>query len=75
MTGHIAKNIVACGLEEKCEIHLSYVIGVVEPTSVMVDTFGTCAGIGDKIMEEFVYKNFKLTPDGIIEIHNLKEIF
>lgn len=74
MTRYIAKNIVASGLVEKCEIHLSYAIGVAKPTTVMVDTFGTCAGIGDKTMEELVYENFKLTMGGIIEILNLKEI-
>ena len=72
MARYIAKNIVASGLAEKCEIQLSYAIGVAEPTSVMVDTFGTGADIGDKTMEEIVRENFKLTPDGIIETLNLR---
>ena len=73
MTRHIAKNTVTSELAEKCEIHLYYAIGVAEPTSVMVDTFGTGTGIGDKTMEELVCENFKLTSDGIIETLNLKE--
>ena len=72
MARYIAKNIVASGLAEKCEIQLSYAIGVAEPTSVMVDTFGTGADIGDKKMEEIVRENFKLTPDGIIETLGLR---
>ena len=73
MARYIAKNIVASGLAEKCEIQLSYAIGVAEPTSVMVDTFGTGADVGDMTLEEIVRENFKLTPDGIIETLNLKE--
>ena len=72
MARYIAKNIVASGLAEKCEIQLSYAIGVAEPTSVMVDTFGTGADIGDKTMEEIVRENFRLTPDGIIETLDLR---
>ena len=72
MARYIAKNIVAAGLAEKCEIQLSYAIGVAEPTSVMVDTFGTSADIGDKTMDEIVRENFKLTPDGIIETLDLR---
>ena len=84
MARYIAKNIVARGLAEKCEIQLSYAIGVAEPTSVMVDTFGTGADIGDKtfeeivrenfkLFEEIVRENFKLTPDGIIETLGLRD--
>ena len=73
MARYIAKNIVASGLAEKCEIQLSYAIGVAEPTSVMVDTFGTGADIGDKRMDEIVRENFKLTPDGIIETLKLRD--
>ena len=73
MARYIAKNIVASGLAEKCEIQLSYAIGVAEPTSVMVDTFGTGADTGDKTMDEIVRENFKLTPDGIIETLNLRD--
>ena len=73
MARYIAKNIVASGLAEKCEIQLSYAIGVAEPTSVMVDTFGTKADIGDMTMAQIVRENFKLTPDGIIETLNLRD--
>ena len=73
MARYIAKNIVASGLAEKCEIQLSYAIGVAEPTSVMVDTFETGADIGDKTMEEIVRENFRLTPDGIIETLGLRD--
>ena len=72
MARYIAKNIVAAGLAEKCEIQLSYAIGVAEPTSVMVDTFGTGVETTKK-MEEIVRENFKLTPDGIIETLNLRD--
>ena len=72
MARYIAKNIVASGLAEKCEIQLSYAIGVAEPTSVMVDTFGTGVDTGDISMDEIVRENFKLTPDGIIETLNLR---
>ena len=73
MARYIAKNIVASGLAEKCEIQLSYAIGVAEPTSVMVDTYGTGADIGDKTFEQIVRENFRLTPDGIIETLNLRD--
>jgi S-adenosylmethionine synthetase len=73
MARYIAKNIVASGLAEKCEIQLSYAIGVAEPTSVMVDTFGTSANIGDKKFEDIVRENFRLTPDGIIETLGLRD--
>ena len=72
MARYIAKNIVASGLAKKCEIQLSYAIGVAEPTSVMVDTFGT--GVDTtKTMDEIVRENFRLTPDGIIETLNLRD--
>ena len=73
MARYIAKNIVASGLAEKCEIQLSYAIGVAEPTSIMVDTFETGADIGDKTFEEIVRENFRLTPDGIIETLGLRD--
>ncbi|MDO5814603.1 MAG: methionine adenosyltransferase [Methanobrevibacter sp.] len=73
MARYIAKNIVASGLASKCEIQLSYAIGVAEPTSVMVDTFGTAADIGDKTFEQIVRENFRLTPDGIIETLGLRD--
>ena len=74
MARYIAKNIVASGLAEKCEIQLSYAIGVAEPTSVMVDTFGTEADIGDATFDQIVRDNFKLTPDGIIESLGLRDV-
>ena len=72
MARYIAKNIVASGLAEKCEIQLSYAIGVAEPTSIMVDTFGT--GVADVDFDKIVRENFKLTPDGIIETLGLRDI-
>ncbi|MBO6110672.1 MAG: methionine adenosyltransferase [Methanobrevibacter sp.] len=72
MARYIAKNIVASGLAEKCEIQLSYAIGVAEPTSVMVDTFGTGVETTKK-MEDIVRENFRLTPDGIIETLGLRD--
>ena len=71
MARYIAKNIVASGLAEKCEIQLSYAIGVAEPTSIMVDTFGT--GVEGVDFEKIVRENFKLTPDGIIETLGLRD--
>lgn len=71
MARYIAKNIVASGLAEKCEIQLSYAIGVAEPTSVMVDTFET--GVEGLDFDKIVRENFKLTPDGIIETLGLKD--
>ena len=65
MARYIAKNIVAAGLAEKCEIQLSYAIGVAEPTSVRVDTFGT-GRLSDEEITSIVRKEFKLTPTGIV---------
>ena len=71
MARYIAKNIVAAGLAKKCLVQLAYAIGVVEPVSVMVDTYGT--GIkSDEALEGLIRKNFKLTPKGIIDSLNLK---
>lgn len=71
MARYIAKNIVAAGLATKCLVQLAYAIGVVEPVSVMVDTYGT--GIkSDEALEALIRKNFKLTPKGIIDSLNLK---
>ena len=72
MARYIAKNIVASGLASKCEIQISYAIGVAEPTSIMVDTFGT--GVEGVDFEQIVRENFRLTPDGIIETLNLKDV-
>jgi S-adenosylmethionine synthetase len=63
---YVAKNIVAAGLADKCEVQLSYAIGIAEPTSVNVDTFGTNKIPEEKIVE-LVKKHFKLTPSWIIE--------
>jgi S-adenosylmethionine synthetase len=71
MARYIAKNIVASGLAERCEVQLAYAIGVAEPVSVLVDTFGTGKVSEDKL-EQLVRDNFKLTPKGIIESLNLR---
>lgn len=71
MARYIAKNVVAAGLANKCEIQLSYAIGVAEPTSVLVETFGTNKISEAKIVEA-IRANFKLTPKGIIEWFDLK---
>lgn len=68
---YVAKNIVAAGLAEKCEIQLSYAIGVAQPTSVMVDTFGTCK-LSDNRLVEIVRENFDLRPAGIIKMLDLR---
>jgi S-adenosylmethionine synthetase len=68
---YIAKNIVAAGLAERCEVQLAYAIGVAEPVSVLVDTFGTGTVDEDKL-EALVRANFSLTPKGIIESLNLR---
>ena len=68
---HVAKNIVASGAAEKCEIQLAYAIGVAQPVSVHVNTFGT-GKISDEKLEELVQKNFDLTPKGIIERLDLR---
>ena len=69
---HVAKNIVAAGLAERCEVQISYAIGVVEPTSIMVETFGT-SSIPDQRLTELVNQHFDLTPIGIIERLNLRK--
>ncbi len=68
---YVAKNVVAAGLADKCEVQISYAIGVAEPTSVNVDTFGTSKVPEEKI-NEIVKKHFKLTPRWIIETLNLR---
>ena len=65
MARYIAKNIVAAGLATRCLVQLAYAIGVVEPVSVMVDTYGT-GKRSDEDLELLVQDNFKLTPRGII---------
>ena len=71
MARHIAKNIVAAGLAERCEVQLAYAIGVADPVSVLVDTFGTCK-VDQDILPGLVRDNFKLTPKGIIESLKLR---
>ncbi len=68
---YVAKNIVAAGLADKCEIQLSYAIGVAQPTSIMVDTFGTGKIADDKLVA-IVRENFDLRPAGIIKMLNLR---
>ena len=68
---YVAKNIVAAGLAEKCEIQLSYAIGVAKPTSIMVDTFGT-GKLSDEKLVEIVRENFDLRPAGIIKMLDLR---
>ncbi len=68
---YVAKNIVAAGLADKCEIQLSYAIGVAHPTSVMVDTFGT-GKIADEKLVEIIRENFDLRPAGIIKMLDLR---
>ena len=68
---YVAKNIVAAGLADKCEIQLSYAIGVAHPTSIMVDTFGT-GKLSDAKLVELVRENFDLRPAGIIKMLDLR---
>ena len=68
---YVAKNIVAAGLAKKCEIQLSYAIGVAHPTSVMVDTFGT-GKVSDIRLVEIIRENFDLRPAGIIKMLDLR---
>ena len=68
---YAAKNIVAAGLADKCEIQLSYAIGVAQPTSIMVDTFGT-GKVSEEKLVEIVRENFDLRPAGIIKMLDLR---
>ena len=68
---YVAKNIVAAGLAGKCEIQLSYAIGVAHPTSIMVDTFGT-GKVEDEKLVEIIRENFDLRPAGIIKMLDLR---
>ncbi len=68
---YVAKNIVAAGLADKCEVQLSYAIGVAQPTSVMIDTFGT-GKLSDEKLVEIVRENFDLRPAGIIKMLDLR---
>lgn len=71
MARYIAKNIVVAGLAERCEVQLAYAIGVADPVSVLVETFGTGA-VDSKKLQQLVRANFSLTPKGIIESLNLR---
>jgi len=73
MCRYIAKNIVAAGLAEKCEIQVAYAIGVAEPLSINVDTYGTGALKSDSLLEKVVRKVFDMRPAAIID--TLKLIF
>ena len=68
---YVAKNIVAAGIAKKCEIQLSYAIGVAHPTSIMVDTFGTGKLSNEKLVE-IIRENFDLRPAGIIKMLDLR---
>ena len=68
---YVAKNIVAAGLADKCEIQLSYAIGVAKPTSIMVDTFGT-GKVSDDVLLKAIRENFDLRPAGIIKMLDLR---
>ena len=70
---YVAKNIVAAGLADKCEIELAYAIGVADPLSILVDTFGT-GKISDEEIEKLVRKNFNLKPAGIINKFDLRNL-
>ena len=68
---YVAKNIVAAGLAKRCEIQLSYAIGVAEPTSISVNTFGTGV-IDETAIEALVREHFELRPRGLVEMLDLK---
>ena len=72
MSRYIAKNCVAAGLAERMELQLAYAIGIPDPVSIMVDTYGT-ARIEETIIEELIRTHFRLTPQGIIEDLNLRQ--
>ena len=68
---YVAKNIVASGMADKCEIQVSYAIGVAEPTSISVNTFGT-SKINEDSISSIIQENFDLRPKGLIEMLDLK---
>lgn len=67
----MAKNIVAAGLAEKCEVQLAYAIGVARPVSISIDTFGT-GKVNEEVLVELVENNFDLRPAGIIKMLDLR---
>lgn len=68
---YVAKNVVAAGLADKCEVQVAYAIGVARPVSVMVETYGTCS-VSEDLIEELIRKNFDLRPAAIIRDLNLR---
>ncbi|HBQ28683.1 MAG TPA: methionine adenosyltransferase, partial [Desulfotomaculum sp.] len=68
---YVAKNIVAAGLAAKCEIQLAYIIGVAQPVSIMVDTFGT-GKVSEELLVKLIQENFELTPAGMIKEFDLR---
>jgi S-adenosylmethionine synthetase len=70
---HVAKNIVAAGLADKCEVQLSYAIGVARPVSIMIETFGT-GKVSDEQLLELVNEHFELRPAGIIQAFGLRKV-
>jgi len=68
---YVAKNIVAAGLADKCEVQIAYAIGVAKPVSISVDTFGT-GKVADEVLVELIHKNFDLRPAGIIKMLDLR---
>src|SRR5213594_2842662 len=71
MARHVAKNIVAAGLAERAQVQLAYAIGVAEPVSIMVETFGT-GKAPNAILEKLIRRHFDFTPAGIIKYLNLR---
>ena len=72
MARYIAKNLVAAGLADRAEVQLAYAIGVADPVSVMVNTFGT-GKVSEEHLSELVRSNFDLTPKGIIDTLDLRK--
>ena len=68
---HVAKNIVGAGLADKCEVQVSYAIGVRDPLSIFVETFGT-GKVSDDVLSKLISEKFDLTPAGIIERYQLR---
>jgi S-adenosylmethionine synthetase len=71
MARYVAKNIVAAGLADRCEVQIAYAIGIAEPVSIMVDTFGS-GKLDEDVIEERIKKSFDMRPAGIINTLNLK---
>jgi S-adenosylmethionine synthetase len=71
MARHVAKNIVAAGLADRAQVQVAYAIGVAEPVSIMVDTFGT-GKVSNARLEELIRRHFDFTPAGIIKYLNLR---